>query len=158
MRKAKIGSIMQTEKVGLFSIIFEGNSLDEFGLFKEKFKDDAKYQSDLNKILSVIGRILQNGSLERYFRYEGNKSDHVMALPPYGNRLRLYCLRMTDSILIVGNGAVKDAQTTEESEELNGYVITLQKLDELICEGVKDGSIVIEQTKIIMDDEKTFEL
>lgn len=158
MSKAKIASIMQTEKVGLFSIIFEGGSLDEFGLFKEKFKDDAKYQSDLNKILSVIGRILQSGSFERYFRYEGNKNDHVMALPPYGNKLRLYCLRMTDSILILGNGGVKNTSTYEEDEELNGYVITLQKLDELISDGVKDGSIVIEQTKIIMDDEKTFEL
>lgn len=158
MRKAKIGSIMQTEKVGLFSIIFEGNSLDEFGLFKEKFKDDAKYQGDLNKVLSVINRILQNGAPERYFRFEGTKKDDVWAIPPYGNKLRLYCLRMTDSVLIVGNGGVKDTRTYEENEELNGYVITLQKLDELIKKGIKDGSIIIEQTKIIMDDDKTFEL
>ena len=158
MRKAKIGSIMQTEKVGLFSIIFEGNDMDEFGLFKEKFKNDARYQSDLHKLLSVIGRILENGSQKRYFRLEGKKRDNVVALPPYGNKLRLYCLRMTDSVMIVGNGGVKNTRTTEESEELNGYVITLQRLDELISKGLKDGSIVIEQTKIIMDDDKTFEL
>ena len=158
MRKAKIGSILQTDKVGLFSIIFEGNSLNEFELFKERFKDDAKYQDDLNKVLSVINRVLQNGAPERYFRFEGTKKDDVWAIPPYKNRLRLYCLRMTDSVLIVGNGGVKDTRTYEENEELNGYVITLQKLDELIKKGMKDGSIVIEQTKIIMDNDKTFEL
>lgn len=158
MSKAKIGSILQTEKVGLFSIIFEGNSLNEFDVFKEKFMGNAKYEKDLNIILTQIGRILQTGALERYFRYEGKVSDHVVALPTFGNKLRLYCLRMSDSILIVGNGSVKDTRSYEESKELNGYVITLQNLDALICEGVKDGSIVIEQTTIEMDENKTFDI
>lgn len=158
MSKAKIGSILQTEKVGLFSIIFEGNDLNEFERFKEKFKDDAKYQANLNQILTIIGRILQTGALERYFRYEGKPSDHVVALPTFGNRLRLYCLRMTDSILIVGNGSVKDTRTYQESSELNGYVISLQKLNSLIMQGLKDGSITIEQTDMIINEDKTFDI
>ena len=144
--------------MGLFSIIFEGNSLNEFDKFKEKFIGNAKYEKDLNIILTQIGRILQTGALERYFRYEGKMSDHVVALPTFGNKLRLYCLRMSDSILIVGNGSVKDTRSYEESTELNGYVIALQNLDALICQGVKDGSIVIEQTTIDMDEDKTFDI
>lgn len=49
--------------------------------------------------------MLENGAaLERYFRYEGKMSDNVVALPTFRTSLRLYCLRMSDSVLIVGNG------------------------------------------------------
>lgn len=58
----------------------------------------------------------------------------------------------------MGNGGEKNTQTYEDSSELNGYVITLQKLDALIREGVADGSIVIEMNDIIIDDDKTFDL
>lgn len=105
-----------------------------------------------------MGHILQTGALERYFRYEGKMNDHVVALPVYKSRLRLYCLRMSDSVLIIGNGGKKDTKTYEESSELNGYVISLQKLDTLISEGVKDGSVTIEQTTISIDEDKTFEI
>lgn len=106
MSEAKITSIGQTSAVGLFSIIFEGDSQTEFRKFIEKFKDDAVRNKELNVILTQIGRIQQNGALERYFRYEGKMSDHVMALPVLQSSLRLYCLRMSDSVLIVGNGGI----------------------------------------------------
>ena len=45
--------------------------------------------------------MLENGAaLERYFRYEGKMSDNVVALPTFRTSLRLYCLRMSDSVLI----------------------------------------------------------
>lgn len=70
----------------------------------------------------------------------------------------MYCLRLSDKILIIGNGGIKDTQTYNENNELNGYVIDLQKFDALIKEAVKDGSISIEETEITGIDNKTFEL
>ena len=81
-----------------------------------------------------------------------------MAIPTFKTRLRLYCLRMSDSILIIGNGGKKDSRTYQESAELNGYVISLQKLDKLIKQGIKDGSIVIEKTVMKIDENKTFDI
>ena len=46
---------------------------------------------------------------------------------------------MSDSVLIVGNGGIKRTQTYEEDESLNGYVITLQKLDKLLNHAIKSG-------------------
>ncbi len=158
MATARIGSVTQTDNVGIFSIIFDGSNLNEFDSFVEKFKNDADLQSDLNVVFSVIGKILQNGALERYFRYEGKPADNVVAIPTFKTRLRLYCLRMSDSILIIGNGGKKDSRTYQESAELNGYVISLQKLDKLIKQGIKDGSIVIEKTVMKIDENKTFDL
>ena len=158
MSEAKITSIGQTSAVGLFSITFEGDNLTEFRKFIEKFKDDAVRSKELNVILTEIGRIQQNGALERYFRYEGKMRDHVMALPVLRSGLRLYCLRMSDSVLIVGNGGVKDTRTYEQDLELNGYVINLQKLDALLRDDIQRGIVVIEATEIYGADDKTFDI
>ena len=109
--------------------------------------------------LTLKGRSLRNGAaLERYFRYEGKMSDNVVALPTFRTSLRLYCLRMSDSVLIVGNGGEKNTKTYEESAELNGYVISLQKLDELLKQEIASGSVVIEKANIVGADENLFDL
>ena len=81
-----------------------------------------------------------------------------MALPIYRSSLRLYCLRLSDSVLIVGNGGVKHTQKVSEDEILNGYVISLQKLDALLQADIKSGAVRIEQTKIIGTDEKDYDI
>lgn len=53
---------------------------------------------------------------------------------------------------------VKRRKTYEENPELNGYVIDLQKFDNLINIALKNGSITIEETEIKGIDEKNFEL
>lgn len=159
MAKAKILSLEQTENAGLFTIIFEGESDSEFVKFVEKFKKDAKRNSDLTFILNQIGNMMRrDGFTERNFRPEGKIKDNVVAMPVFRSSLRLYCLRMSDSVLIVGNGGVKSTQSYEQDEELNGYVISLQKLDALLKADVRNGVVRIEKTEIIGADEKDYEL
>lgn len=159
MAKATIESVKQTEKAGLFSICFEGESYNEFEKFILKFKDDVTLSKDLQVILAAIQRMLEtSGFLERYFRPEGKMRDNVVALPIQTGKLRLYCLRLSDSVLIVGNGGVKDSRTYNEDTELSGYVLTLQKLDELLKLAIKKGDVTIEEHNISMDDNKTFDL
>ena len=83
-------------------------------------------------------------------------NDRVCALPITQSKLRLYCLRLSESILILGNGGVKKSRTYEENEELSGYVLTLQNFDKLIKEGVKDGTITITENTIETDN--TFDI
>ena len=107
----------------------------------------------------MIERMLNvSGVLERYFRPEGKMRDHVCALPIETSKLRLYCLRLSDKILIAGNGGVKSSATYQENADLNGYVVTLQKLDEAIKMAVKKGEITIEENTISDIDTKEFEL
>lgn len=157
MARAKITSVAQTEKAGLFSICFEGESYSEFEKFIINHKE--AYSKDLGVILAAIRKMLSaSGFLERYFRPEGRMRDGVCALPIETVKLRLYCLRMSDSVLIAGNGGVKDARRYEDCEELNGYVVTLQKLDEALKIAVKKGNVTIEERTISNTDNKTFEL
>lgn len=158
MTQAKILSVEQTETAGLFTIIFEGENQSEFVDFINKFKDDAVRQNDLRIILNQIDLILANGATERYFRPEGKMSDNVCALPVYKSGLRLYCLRLSDSVLIVGNGGVKNTKTYQENEDLNGYVINLQKLDALLKADINKGIVRIEKTEIIGVDDKEYDI
>lgn len=159
MAKAKLESVMQTEKASLFSICFEGDSYNEFEKFILKYQDDVVLNRDLQIILTAINKMLQSsGFLERYFRPEGKMNDNVCALPIETSKLRLYCLRMSNSVLIAGNGGVKQSRTYEENEELNGYVLSLQKLDELIKLAVKKGQITIEEHNITNVDGRRFDL
>ena len=159
MAKAKILSVTQTEKAGLFTIIFEGESYDEFQKFLMKGEADARLQPDLQKILDALKRMLSAvGFLERYFRPEGKVRDRVAALPIQSSRLRLYCLRLSDGVLIVGNGGQKNTRTYDESDELSGYVLTLQKLDELLRAAERKGTISIEEATIEGVDDKTFDI
>ena len=80
----------------------------------------------------------------------------VVALPIIKSKLRLYCLRLSDSILILGNGGVKNTRTYDENDELRGYVVTLQNFDKLIKQGERDGTITITENTIETD--KTFDI
>ena len=159
MAKAKILSLEQTEQAGLFTIIFEGESDSEFVKFVEKFKNDAERKSELTFILNQIENMMRrDGFLERNFRPEGKMKDNVVAMPVYRSSLRLYCLRMSDSVLIVGNGGVKSTRSYEQDEALNGYVISLQKLDALLKADIRNGVVRIEKTEIVGAEEKDYEL
>ena len=90
--------------------------------------------------------------MERYFRPEGRYGDGVGVIPiEVGNKIRLYCLRLSDKILVFGNGGVKDASTWEESETLAPYVRLLKDTSRFISSRIKDGTIVLVDKDIIGD-------
>lgn len=140
----------------MYTIQFLTENESEFEQFYNKFKDDVELNPDLMRIVGFLGRIADFGALERFFRPEGKMSDNVVALPVVTSKLRLYCLRLSDKILILGNGGVKKTKTYEEDDELSGYVITLQNFDKLIKEGTENGTIIVTENKIMTDE--TFDL
>lgn len=153
MGEVELKMIKEAMNCTLYTIIED--NMDEFEKFYSRFKDDLLYP-DLMKIVRIIGRIGDLGALERFFCPEGKMKDRVCALPVLNSKLRLYCLRLSDKILILGNGGVKNTRTYEESEELKGFVLTLQKFDEIIKAGVADGSIIV--SKNIIETDRTFDL
>lgn len=66
-----------------------------------------------------------------------------------GNKVRLYCLRLSDKILVFGNGGVKDVATWQESESLAPYVKLLIDTSRFISSRIKDGSLVLVDKEII---------
>lgn len=158
MKTAKLKTIEQNDNVGLFSICFDGSDESEFEKFIAKFKDNAEYNKDYNAIVFALTKIIANGALERLFRIEGRMNDNVAALSLDSRKLRLYCLRMSDKILILGNGGAKQTRTYQEDDELSGYVMDLQKFDKALIEAQKNGRVTIEKSVITNIESATFEL
>lgn len=158
MTKATLKTIEQNDNVSLYSICFEGCSESEFEKFLLDFKDNATVNKDFRIILLALSKIIEKGALERFFRVEGRAFDGVCALSVDSRRLRLYCLRISDSILILGNGGVKTTRTYQEDETLSGYVITLQKFEKLLKRAQEKGNIYIEKNYITDIESATFDL
>lgn len=158
MKDLYVKNIENEGVVTMYTIQFTGEELSEYEKFVRRFKDSAELKRDYQIIIYALSKIANNGALERYFRPEGKMNDNVCALPVDSGKLRLYCLRITDKILIIGNGGLKTTQTYEESEELLGYVIDLQKFDSLIKSEVANGSLTISETDIEGITDKNFEI
>ena len=119
-------------KVNFYTFQFEGDDMTETEKFFTKFEEDKSLSNDLNNMatqLSIIGR-----AKKEFFRHEGAAS----ALPPpYSkminevivNDLRLYCLRISDEVVILANGGIKTSQTVQDSSNFN----VLSLINSSIC-------------------------
>ena len=158
MTKARIEYVASSDKATLYTIWFEGKTMSEFADFYAKFSAIDDLREDLNTILLALNKIIENGVYERYFRPEGKMNDGVCALPIDSGKLRLYCNRLSQQILIAGNGGVKETKTYNENQELSDYVLVLQRLDKSIKAAIKKGDVIIEETELKGIGEKEFDL
>lgn len=103
-----------------------------------------------NAILSAIDIIRNNGAFERYFRPEGGR---IKAVPLFFNfsrvdknigKIRLYCLRLSDNILIIGNGGVTTFRKYEDDTCMNEIVVRLRDIDRKIQRFVKEANTDLE--------------
>lgn len=156
MSEVELLLVNSSDSCTMYTIQFLSDEESEFEKFISKFMQDAELNPDFQAIMRFVEQILSNGALERYFRREGKINDSVVALPVLKSKLRLYCLRLTDKILILGNGDVKNTRTYEECDKLQGYVMDLQKFEKLLKQEVRLGNVEITEKEIITN--KTFNL
>lgn len=137
------------EKVSLYSPRFEGEEYTEFEKFLLQYMHS--HPKDVQVLIRRIDLIKQNGAEDRHFRYEGTRQDRVMALPSHLDTasLRLYCLNLSQKVLILGNGGIKTTKTYEEDAHLNRCVQTLQKIDIVIKQKEREQIVTIQGTNLI---------
>lgn len=152
MSEVELYLIQEGENCTIYTLQFLRDMESEFEKFISKFREDAEYSEDYAHIAAFVTRIAKTGALERYFRNEGKMSDSVVALPVTSSKLRLYCLRLSDKILVLGNGGVKTTQRYEDDPVLNGYVMTLQKFEKLLKQEEENGNVNITESTIETDN------
>lgn len=149
MRIVEFVPILLTEKADVFSIRLSGESMSEFNKFYIRFKDtdDTYLLNDLNRILATIKSIGLKGALENETRPEGKMQDRICAIPliteprdkqKHGT-LRLYCIRISEKLFIVGGGGIKKNQTYQENSGLADQVLLLQQIDKKLLALEADG-------------------
>lgn len=141
--------IEEHEAVNYYSVHLDKEELSELERFFEKFPEGSEYDDDIDTIIAWLDRIGENGALERYFRNEGRYGDGVSAIPIETSNLRLYCIRLSDKILVLGNGGIKYSKTWEESGTLSEYVETLIDTSRYIASRLEDGTLYIVDKELI---------
>jgi hypothetical protein len=154
-RKVSFISFIESPNVKIYSYTLDGNSvseaertLNEFSSITNKF-----LKEDLYRIITAIDKISENGALESYFRPEGKFKDNVCAIPLLIDKrkkrgksgtLRLYCIRISAQLLIIGGGGIKTTSTYQEDEILNKCVSDLQAIDKKLALKSKKENINLE--------------
>lgn len=151
-QKYTIELVEEHDAVNFYSIHLDEEELSELERFFEKFPVGCEYDDEIDIIIAWLDKIGENGALERYFRPEGRYGDGVGVIPiDVGNKLRLYCLRISDKILVFGNGGIKDADSWQNSGTLAPYVEMLIDTSRFIILRIRDGKIILVDKELVGD-------
>lgn len=140
-----------------YTVKWEDAELSETDKFFSKYKDKENFKDSIQQLSKFIQIVIgeEYGALEDFFRFENS----AQALPPTGNYkvqdininynnfpFRLYCLRISDSLVVLFNGGEKTAKnaqggnTSMAFHEANGFA-------KRITEALKEKEIYITQNK-----------
>lgn len=150
MRQVEFIPFKLTDIADIFSIRIDGKDNSELHEFFISFRNtpDIDLQKDFEQIVKSLVEMGNQGAKEHFFRPEGKMKDRVCAIPLYpsshrskkqNGTLRLYCIRISDKLLIVGGGGLKTTQTYEEDDVLSKHVQTLQSIDQELSNIEKEG-------------------
>lgn len=139
-RSGKIKHYADFPSVTFYVVHFDDEEHPEFDRFLLKFEKDSKCQSDFNIIKAAILKIGNEGALERRFRPEKRAS----AIPLQSSKLRVYCKRISDHIVILGNGAVKTAKKAQDCPNVGPFFDEMNQVSRIFDAKVKIKKIRIE--------------
>lgn len=131
-KKATVYSVQVDDGTDLFDHFLNENS--------------AEYENDVKNILQRIRSIsLKTGAQEHYFKTrEGKPGDGVCALYDTPEKhLRLYCIRMGNTVIILGGGGPKyeEIRALQEDPKLKNENYLLRKISKEITNKMKSGEI-----------------
>lgn len=148
---------LQFDRVNYYTVKIEGRTSSEFADFQRRMSNerDGRELAELNRYIERIG--------DRYGAYPNHFKDEDAAerLPPpyhkfietdepdnYG--IRLYCIRLTPSIVILLNGDRKTALKVKDCSNCYRHFDLARTLSKKITEAINDGDIELnEETKEI---------
>jgi hypothetical protein len=127
-----------------------------------KFENVEEYADSARRLLILLFEVIgeKYGAEDVYFnRFE----NEVVGLPPQGKirideivlhyphfPLRLYALKITNEIVILFNGGVKDGPTNQTSS-LHSNWLAACRFAKKIEENLRDGTIVINEQKRVLE-------
>jgi hypothetical protein len=137
----------------------------ETNRFFEAFENKPDFEEAINELLSFVLYAIgeDHGAIDDFFNREENQ---VTGLPSHGKvnieeisyhypnfPLRLYALRVTENIVILFNGGIKDGPTNQTSS-LNMKWREACQLAKKITEALRSGDILIDEPNRKLTDHR----
>jgi hypothetical protein len=101
------------EKADFYTIRLQNKAICETDEFIQRFLNDLLYQKDLSSIVQWLRKMGEMGTLERFFRPE----NVAHAIPVDRSNLRLFCIRLSDELIVLGNGGIKTSMKIQDSPD-----------------------------------------
>jgi hypothetical protein len=124
---ATIIEVRAFKKVRYYTVQLDGEHLSEFSKFGKEHSMDDSIKDEFNDLIQWLKIRIgdRSGAQEDFFRPERS----AVALPPpveflkipYKKKLRLYCLRINDHIVVLFNGGVKTARTAQDCPNVSPH-------------------------------------
>lgn len=144
-RSFKIVPVGSGDGGSVYTIQFDGESQSESEFDKFlKNKLVREERGAFERLVSRLGAMTNEyGFKEEQFKEkEGKKKDYVVALSECV--LRLYCLRVENALLIIGNGGVKRTRTYQQDSHLKSSVEDLQMVHKCVMHRIFSGGIHVD--------------
>lgn len=126
----------QSRVITIYTIRFEGSKLSATNNFVNEYSENG-FAEDLDMISSWLGYLKDRGAEPRYFRSENN----VSAGPVAFSRLRIYCIRCSQNIVILDGGGEKKGQKTQDGAETWKAMKLMMEIDKRLIEKIRQGDI-----------------
>jgi len=150
-RKIEIVPYDEHEKVTFYSIRFDNEST-EFDKFLDDFDTEshADQMDVFNREYDILG---EQGAQERLLRYAGTKEDSLFSFPSHwvDCDLRVFLLKVSDDIVIFGNGFLKTTRTYNEDTVAMGHVSLLLSIDKILRKRLETLKVNNYQMQLVGD-------
>ena len=151
------------EKVRFYTVRFEDEDVSETDKFFSAFDADPDLYEKLNKLLAFVEQMGNHfGAKSEFFRHEGSAD----GLPPKERiarkydlvefidyKFRLYCMRLSDTVVILFNGVIKETnKNQEDSEQLMPIFRNALTFSRRINDKINDKEFNLSNKEIIADE------
>jgi hypothetical protein len=151
------------KKVRFYTFKLENETESETTKFFNRLKNVEIVTQDLNRLATWIVEIGQNhGAFLELFRFE----DEAYALPPppkgqrmvglshiENNDLRLYCVWISESIVILANGGIKKSMKVQDTPELMPHFRFAKSMGRQINQLITEGTFKYKGKEILESDD-----
>ena len=136
----KLELVIESKNVSIYSPKYDGETQTEFEkfMYENGSLPDPQLKKDFDAIISVIKKMVDDcGARENLFRLEGKNIKAIPLCVEQRRRrgvgtLRLYCIRISDKILVIGNGGIKKVRKYEDDPVLLDIVDKLRSIEHQI--------------------------
>ncbi len=142
------------------TIKIDGKELNEYEDFYIRMSIDRKdrlQRDEMNRYIERMGKIY--GAQDQFFKREGMAE----RLPPPTHRfiesdgetdfgLRLYCVRLSEELVVLLNGDRKTAQSVKDCPQCLPHFQLANKVSDAIYYAKRDGFIEIEGRDVLADE------
>lgn len=152
--KIIIEEFEEHDNVTFYTIRYTTVEQSETEIFFDELFDKPELEEDLEIISKVLDKIGAKGAKDKYFRNAGSLRDRLGALPEYvytDTKVRLYAIKLSENIVILGNGGIKTTRSYNEDKTLDGYVETLKSIDRFLRSRMQSGKINVYNKQIFGD-------